>query len=329
MPQQLPPASNGWLFSPNNRISFVSLNDTMARLLFGIKNFLVATAGYTVKYTSTGSTGPSSASDHTDRWLSFSNCATRGTAAGTNQSFAVLTDGNGCDLLLTYQGASDDIARISFSPSGLFVPAGTSTQQPTATDELVVLTGTSLVGGTASLDRVWHAMATKDRRSLRFFIYRAGSLMNSVGLELCLTNGVIDNGVSFNPPVVGWATSQATINAAPSNGSVVGPGTTNNGGIARINSTSVAVGGCGESYLGSLVGTSLTLDLQGGGPVVVPVGFATSTASVAGKIGNRIDCWFGYWTGVPQQGDALGDLTHVFFGTGIHPWDGVSYPVVA
>jgi hypothetical protein len=31
----------------------------------------------------------------------------------------------------------------------------------------------------------------------------------------------------------------------------------------------------------------------------------------------------------PTQGDALGDLTHVFMGSGIHPWNGVSYPVTA
>lgn len=88
----LPALSKTWTHSTNNRISFVSLNDTMARFLFGIKNFLVATMGYTVKYTCDGTTGPTSANDHTDRWVSFSNCTTQGANAASAQSFAVLTD---------------------------------------------------------------------------------------------------------------------------------------------------------------------------------------------------------------------------------------------
>jgi hypothetical protein len=325
----LPPITRSWLFSPNNRIVFVSLNDTMARLLFGLKNFLVATAGYTVKYTCNGVTGPTSSVDHTDRWLTFANVTTRATIAGATQSFAVLTDGNGCDLLLTYQGGSDDVARISFSPGGLFTPAGTSNQQPTATDEQVMVSGTTLINATATFDRVWHVMATRDKKLFRFFVYRAGTMTYSWGLEFCNTLGVLAQSSMFSPPVVGWATSNSTITVA-STGSVVGgsnPGS--NGGIAKISGISgVAVGGCSEGYLNSFA-NPFTCDLQGGGAIIVPVGFASNTAGASGKIGNRIDCWYGFWNALPTQGDALGDLTHVFMGTGIYPWDGVSYPAVA
>jgi hypothetical protein len=92
---------------------------------------------------------------------------------------------------------------------------------------------------------------------------------------------------------------------------------------------SVSVGGGGEGYLGGYTNPFSTLELQAGGAVLVPVSFATATANMSGKIGNRIDCWFGFWAVSPTQGDALGDLTHVFMGSGIHPWNGVSYPVTA
>lgn len=307
----------------------MSLNDTMARLLFGVKNFLVATMGYTVKYTCNGTTGPTSGSDHTDRWTTFSNVTTRASIAGAAQSFAVLTDGNGCDLLLTYQGNTDDVARISFSPGGLFTPAGTSNQQPTATDEQVMASAQSLINATASLDRVWHAMATTDKKLFRVFVYRATTMSFSWGLEFCNTVGVLTPGVGFSPTVVGWGASNSTISTA-SVGSVVGgssPGV--NGGVARINGiNSVAVGGCGEGYLNSF-SNPYANDLQGMGAIIVPVGWASSTNNAAGKVGNRIDCWYGFWNVIPSQGDALGDFTHVFMGTGIHPWDGVTWPAVA
>jgi hypothetical protein len=324
----LPPITHSWLFSPNNRINFVSLNDTMARLLFGLKNFLVATMGYTTKYTCNGTTGPTSGADHTDRWVTFSNVTTRGAGSGNAQSFIVLTDGNGCDLLLTYQGGSDDIARISFSPGGLFTPAVTSNQQPTATDEQLMVSSASLINATTSVDRVWHAMATADKRLFRFFVYRAGTMTYSWGLEFCNTTGVLDPNVGFSPAVVGWATNNSTISNAAAGSVVGGSNAGGNGGVARINGVNAAVGGCSEGYLNSF-GNPYPLDLQGGGAIIVPVGFASVTTFTSGKVGNRIDCWYGYWNAMPSQGDALGNLTHVFLGTGVHPWDGVSYPVVA
>lgn len=324
----LPPITRAWLFSPNNRINFVSLNDTMARLLFGLKNFLVATMGYTVKYTCDGTTGPTSSVDNTDRWTTFSNATTRGTIAASVQSFVVLTDGNGCDLLMAYQGASNDIARISFSPGGLFTPAGTSTNQPTATDEQVMVSGQSLINSTASADRVWHAMATTDRKLFRLFVYRAGTMSYSWGLEFCNTIGVLAQSSMFVPPVVGWATSTSTPNS-PGAGSVVGGSNAgSNGGIAKINGVSAAVGGGCEAYLNNF-GNPFTIDLQAGGAIIAPVSWASATTGASGKVGNRIDCWFGFWNTSPPQGDALGDLTHVMFGTGIHPWDGVTYPAVS
>lgn len=324
-PLLLPPVVKKWSFSLNNRIVFVSLNDTMSKLLFGLKNFLVATMGYTVKYTCDGTTGPTSSSDHTDRWASAANCTTRGASAAAAQSFAVLTDGNGVDLLLTYQGASDDVARISFSPSALFLPAGTANQQPTATDEQVMVSANSLINSTTSSDRVWHLMATSDKKLFRIWVFRLGSMIYSWGLEAANTTGVLAPNISFPGGAVGWATNNSTITSV-GNGHVVGAAIASSGGVCLLNSTNALIGGCGEGYQGGFANPFSSLELQAGGASLVPVGFATATTGVSGKLGNRYDCWYGYWAVTPAQADTLGDLTHIFLGTGIHPWDGATYP---
>lgn len=139
----LPTVVKTWTYSPNNRITYVSLNATMAALLYGIKNFLVATMSYTVKYTCDGTTGPTSSSDHTDRWASVAACLTRGANSTSAQSFCVLTDGSGCDVLLTYQGSGDDVAILAFNPLGAVVPAGTATNEPTSASLVTVVSGTA------------------------------------------------------------------------------------------------------------------------------------------------------------------------------------------
>lgn len=103
----------------NQRISFTSLLDTSSRLLYGIKNYLVGTMGAALVFSCDGTTGPSSQVDATDRWASFSDCDTRSSVSGAAQSSAVIAWGGG-QLLLAFNGASDDIFRVAFSPGSLF-----------------------------------------------------------------------------------------------------------------------------------------------------------------------------------------------------------------
>lgn len=203
----LPSLTKTWLFSNNNTTgTFVSLNDTMAQVLFSIKNFLVATVGWTVKYTCDGTTGPTSSSDHTDRIASKANCTTRGAAVTNANSFFVLTDGNGVDFCCSYVGATDDICRISYSASGVYTPAGTSNQTPTATDEVLIVNATSLINNTASLNRIWHMQASSDLKLFRFWLYR-----NSVGIIHFKTEQVtsVVTAMGFSPAYMTWQ-SQAS-----------------------------------------------------------------------------------------------------------------------
>lgn len=325
----LPSLTKSWTFSVNQRITFVSLNDAMATFLYGMKNFLVATMGYTVKYTCDGTTGPTNASDHTDRWASKANATTRGANVTTANSFAVLTDGNGVDICFSYVGASDDIARISFSAGGLYTPAGTTNQTPTATDESILATGITIVNSSASLDRVFHMQASTDKKIFRVWIYRSNTLIQSFYFEQ--VNSVV-SAMSFSPSFCGVQTSFSTPTAGSVGanvGHVLGGEMSNAGilhtGIARINATNVNLSGGGEEYrsaAGSDAFATSSPELQAASPIV-PVVFASNAGTLRGKVGNRIDAWFPYTNGI-AQGDSFGSLQFAFLGTGMWPWDGTN-----
>lgn len=441
----LPTLQRTWLFSTNNRINFVSLNDTTSRVLFAIKNFLVATLGYAVKYTCDGTTGPTSANDHTDRWLSPASCTTRGAGTANPQSFAVLTDsntavgatgvltgtanfsngetvttgsktytfqtvltnvdgnvligaslaatlanlanainlgagagttyaaattantfvsatagattvtltaltfgptgntiattetianasfanatltgGSGVDILLTYQGATDDFFKLSMSVGALFTPAGTATNQPTATDETIIMPNTTLgVGSATSGDRILHLMGSTDKKGFRAFIYRANTLVNWLGIES--VNSTV-TGVSWPSATVGWATANATLNSA-TNGHVLITSTTvggGNGGGTRIGSTNLAAHGGGVSFANSAalngVFSSSNTELNAASPLT-PLGLYSNLATLQGKLGDRVDM-YAPWAVSISQGNVFGASQWVLFGTAIHPWNG-------
>jgi len=319
----LPTLVKTYSFSNNNRISFVSLNDTMARYLFGIKNFLVATMGYTVKYTCDGTTGPTSGADHTDRWSTFSNATTRGANATTAQSFAVLTDGNGVDIMLTYQGASDDIARISFSNGGLFTPAGTSNQQPTATDEAIILSAITIINATATLDRVWSIQASTDKKIFRTQIFRSSTFLYGFGVEQVVREPNMLASFVWSPTVVGWASSGTTFT---SNGGPLGNSASNQRGFARISATNVEMTGCGEGTWNISVAQP---ELQAFSPIVPTGYFNNNTANLFGRVCDRIDCWGSPAGNNFGQGDTFGSLQFAWLGSYILPWDGTTTPVIA
>lgn len=430
----------------------MSLNDTMARFLFGIKNFLVATLGYTVKYTCDGTTGPTSANDHTDRWVSFSNCTTRGANAASAQSFVVLTDsstavaatgtltttgnfadgetvttgskvytfqtvltnvdgnvliggsataslsnlsaaitlgvgsgstyaaattantfvssvagastltltalssgpagntiattetaanasfasatltgGSGVDILLAYQGTADDKCYMAMSDGAKYTPAGTATNQPTATDSLdnwtpaggIAGTGT-IIGSTASGDRIWHIMGTTDKQGFRVFIYRQNTMISWFGCEVC--NSAI-TAMTWNSKSYVWATNNTTLTGG-TNGHVLVVSTTvgnGNGGGIRLSGTNIAANGGGYSFgstsnLSGLFGGENNLDLEAATPIT-QIGLYSSLASFQGKIGDRIDM-YAAWANSLAQGNVFGTAQWVLMGTAIHPWNG-------
>ena len=325
----LPTPVKTWNFARiNRRLSFISLNDMMATLLFEWKTYLVTTMGWTIKYTCDGVTGPTSGADNTDRWLTKANCTTRGNPTGTTaSSFAVLVDGNGVQLLLSFSGNTDDIAHIAFSNGALYVPAGTATNRPTATDESVLATGVTILGALASTDRVYHLLCTTDRKMMRLWVFRAGAMQKEIFLEAC--NSTVNVGFNWTTMVVGGQNS-SNIWGQPGQAGGSMQATTAVAGaancqIARIGGTNVGVGGGGEGYLGVLTGVPFTPQnpVLNGGALIIPLVFASNTTNFEGKIGNRIDAWYG-WANGTVVGDIFGNFELVAFNTMLQPWDGFS-----
>ena len=320
----LPALTKTWVITPNNRITYVSLNDTMARYLFGVKAFL-KTNGYTVRGSSDGTTG---AMDLVDRWATFANVTTRATAAAAVQSWIVLRDGNGVDILLTYQGASDDIARISFSPGQLFVAAGTPTHQPPATAEQVVSSAVTLIGVSATVDRLWFGWVSSDFKMCRFAIARSGVwLGRSWGIEE-VTPQVVSPAV-FTPSVWGFAMTIGTAYFSTASG------------VARavISGTPFScVVGFGIEVLGNNVVNASTIkpEVQGGaGYLFHPLSVWSNTTSCRGKLGNVIDWWggrtdaeHGSLYGGAKQFIAVASAPSVAGAGSVWPWNGVTTPIL-
>jgi hypothetical protein len=320
----LPTVTKTWTISPNNRITFVSLLDTMQRYLFGIKEFLKNTGTYTVKGSCSTAVG---AMDGADRWTSSALVTPRATATSASNAWFVLTDGNGCDLCLSYVGASDDIARISFSSSGSYVVAGTANNTPTATDEIVILSIGSLIGSTASADRVWNGWVSSDKKLCRFNIARSGIWVGQTwGLEL-VTSSVSGPPAVFTPAVWGFGAAPA-INAWANSTAV---------GFSRISVASVAFTSSNKYMMeifGSDVSTfnNVLVEAQGGtGYPVMPLSIGSATTGTQGKIGALIDWWAGRSAGTINDGDTYGTLQFLVISIligGMWPWDGTTTPVL-
>ncbi len=323
-----PTLTKTWTFLVNQRITpFVSLNATMGAILYGIKNFLVGTMAYTLKYSCNGTTGPSSSSDHTDRWTGPADCITRGANAASAQSFVVLTDGNGADILISYQGATDDIAYISMSIGSIFLPAGTATNQPTATDECVGCSATTWINATASQDRVWHIQASTDKKLFRFWIYRQSALARQIIVEQCTaTTGAITWTV---PVIIGNSLAVGPTNLTAQGGCMGTGGAigATNAVSARIPSTNLVLIGGGEMFSGVTNPWTVTApELHAAAPIV-PLSVASTTTNFQGKLGNRFDCWAIYCSTF-AQGDVVGTNQFAILGTTLWPWDGINAPQI-
>jgi len=220
-----------WNITPNLRRTFTSLIDSMGWFFYRNKVAMLS-SGWTVKFTCDGTTGPTGAGDTTDRWTSEAAVAIRGAAAGNPQSYAVLQNSDGVQVLFTYQGASDDIARVSISQSGAFTLATPSTNQPTASDEMVFTTGNSLVNSATSGDRVMTIWCSADSKHWSAFLCRQGAIINLIGVER--VNSFCGTGV-FTVPYVGYRYTHMDMANNPSATPGASPG-----GYININLPSAA-----------------------------------------------------------------------------------------
>lgn len=350
--------SKAWSINPNVRNAYTTLADMAGWFIYQNHAWLI-THGWTVKYTSNGITGPASAADHTDRMISNAAGSVRGATAAAAQSYTVLTSSDGVDLLLTFQGATDDIIRMSYSPGGLFVPAGTATFQPTATDEVIFVQGTSIVNGTATLDRVMHIWASDDGTAWSNLLFRNNGFQAAIGFERCVSTcypGVFDKpyiayrfpGPFIRSPSPGgpgpvYDASATAAGAAGWTGSLARIFTNGAARVTRMGAGTVVLPNIPNS--GTLmegVFLSATPALQGGAIPCFPWFLSgEKAANLDGFIGYACDWWIGYTnsTATPAFNDLMpgyepGDVpgvdptrTNWFIAVGttmIRPWKNVA-----
>lgn len=316
----LPAKQKTWTIDPCNRVAYTSLVQVMRDTLYQLSVFLLAN-GYTCKGSSDGAAG---AMDGVNRWAAPANAGTRGANTTTPNSWIVLVDGNGCNVVISYVGASDDIARISYSHSGVAVAAGTPTHTPTSADERIIATGVTLIGATASGDRLWSGWVDSDHTGFRIAICRAGAWLTVWGLEEVAS--VVAPSVTWSPPTWGFFYAAANLTAAKLGGGTSNYAANANGGVTRMNVgglLDVNLGGSAESFGNSGVGAynGLQAELQAGGYPLVPLGLSSGTAGAQGKAANRYDWWIGRTTGA-SDGDHYGNTEFVQLGNLVWPWDG-------
>lgn len=324
----LPTVTQTWSFSINNRHTFDTVLATMQDFAFKFKGFLKTTLGLTVKGSCTAGTG---AMDATDRWTVLTDVTPQGANAASSQAWFVLTDANGADFLLAFQGASNDIFKFSMSPGGLFVAAGTPANQPTATDECSIVSATTIVNATASADRLYHFLGTTDKKMFRAIVHRSGAGISMVGQERFTT--AVVSPTTCSPAVWGFFYNVFTFGGGAN--TIMGAGSTTGGGIARVHAAqdlNITIGGGGKVF-GAIGGTTGTFfgvekaDLQGGnGELILPVTLTSATASGQGKLGKRFDWWaaLSNASGTPVQGDMFGTNQFAAVGAHVMPWDGAN-----
>lgn len=316
--------SKPWSINPNVRNAYVSLADMSGWFIYENHAWMIA-HGWTVKFTSDGVTGPSGSGDTTDRIINKAAASVRGAVAAAPQSYTVLQSADGVQLLMTFQGASDDVVRLSYSPGGLFTLAGTTTHQPTAADETLWVTATSVVNGTTSADRVMTIWCSDDGRNWCNALYRQGTLQTIIGLER--VDSVCSPGV-FDQPYIAMKYSHADRITSDSNGGPCQAHSLNftttgaaswRGALTRVFTQGAArIQTCGGGVLlitqapgGNMqMGDSFlsnTPALQAGTMPLLPL-FLCNERNVAGQsgvVGTPQDWWVGYAssTAIPARGD--------------------------
>lgn len=326
----MPAVQKTWLISANNRISYVSLNATMGAFLYGLKQYL-KTQGYTVAGSCNGTTG---AMDGVDRWASPANAQTRFGGTAGAQSWIVLTDGNGVQILFTYDGTADNLATFGFSPGALYVVAATPTFKPTATDEQLVLTSTDLINATTSSDRTWFCWVDNLHKSFRVIVARAGVFVGQLwGVELVASKVV--SGVTtatWTPAVWGFGmpVNNDNITTVGQQWGLARPSTS---GTPRNAICKATIENLGGNVVMGILCVANRNELQGAtGIPVIPIGLCSTDTNTQGKLGDLYDWWMGRVSG-GADGDLYDSRKYLAIagirgsgGNGLWPWDGTTVP---
>lgn len=316
-----------------------SLNAMMGSYLLDVSTFLLAN-GLTCKGSCNGVTG---AMDGVNRWATTADTITRAANTTTANSWMAFVDGNGGNFLLSFVGGNDDICRISYSPSGVYVAAGTPAFTPTATDELVMSQNASVINVTAAATArvrfMWIDATASAYRLLLTLGTSGGDPCGCVwGIDPCDVT-LQDRAIS---PAVWCFAYAARFGEFTIVSPLVGfPGAysaSTRGGLTRINGSAVQLGAGFQLFpaTGSFAAcwSNTQTELQGGAgyPIWGPPRIGSVTAGFTGLVANLVDWWSCRYSAAntARTGDTYNSLQFMAVGQGgglLWPWDGVTTPV--
>lgn len=329
-----PVLQRAWIIEPNQRIpilTYPTLLTQGGRYLRLIADTALAN-GFVCKGSSNGVTA---AMDGVNRWTTDGAASVQGANTTSAQSWLVLTSSDGWNLCLAYVGATGDVMRISWSPSGAFAAAGTATHTPTAADELVIFTGVSLITNSLVNDRVLYVWIDSEAKMIRTCCFAAGLITNGTwGVELVNANR---NTLTFTPAA--WGFGFTTANMPMSSSQFFGAYSANAiGGQARINGTTVSIFTGMETFNAAdfvaFAGPTKPALQRGIGPAMFPILIGTTTTNRQGPIGNLYDWWSGRNSSNQNAGDVVfpgGEWIQIGSGASsiVWPWDGTTISQVA
>ncbi len=319
----------------NQTVTFVSLLTTLGTYIVGITNQAIA-QGYTCAGSSNGTTG---AMDGTNRCTTAAGFAVRAANTTTAQSWIVITAANGAQTLFTFTGATDDICRITGSPGGLFIVAGTATFAPTATDEVPSVSGTSIIGTATSGNRVFNVQIDSAHNGWRAFIFSASILCGPTLFgELFDPAFIIGPGATCAVPTWWGCHSTNSIQST----SFFGGYTVNAvGGSCRMIVGGVAktinMGGSAKAFGGVFnAQDNAAQELNGSFFLLRTIGLQSVTTTARGDVGRRFDWLFSHELKACGETDAAKNYVFLNISStaGANPgliwtWDGTSTVTVA
>lgn len=321
----LPTLTKTWQFSVNNSTGLgagtaIDINRTWIRT---VKDALLAFASspWTMRY-SCNSVAAGTAGDGVDRITTNANLVWAN--AGTAHSWLVLRQtgiATNYELLLSCEStaAAGNTLTIYVSPSSAFT-GGTTTNRPTATDEIPLNTSSLWASNTISALR-WHMLLSTDGQCTRIVTCNANAIQSFLSLE------------KPGSPVTGWTNPSAsyagpaaggTAMVAASLGGTAAYSSRISGNIANISMSAegVITSAASSSFPTNTNWGNLGNELSGEWPML-PTGMICTTAPVRGRHGVFQDMWVG--SGGANSGDTYpSGASNQFaqFGALILPWNG-------
>lgn len=273
----LPTLSKSWTFNCNNAIAAqgTALLDNQT-LILAIVNALLASGKWTVHY-SCNSTVAGTAGDGVNRWSTPSNLV--GANPGTAHSWMVLKNtnmpGGNYQIRIEIPNSIGSGALTVARSINAGFTGGSTTTAPTATDQVVLISGTTYGGPSTDQAMRWSTEVSSDGQCTRVIVAGGGSLR---GFWYFDQTSNPDTGTTY--PAGDFVGGSATV--------AYTPGLT----TTQVYPISATPGTASLGYVSQLIALTSPSSINSNWPIV-PAALIGTTAGVFGYLGMFQDMWVG------------------------------------